>query len=764
MSSRIPANPATAFGLVAWLEATRIALPLKGVECRFDVTAGVASVEIDQVFHQSHAQPLDCTYTFPLPAGAAVYRCVMQVNGRTISAQIEAREDAERIFLEQKAAGHRAALVEMERENLFTLTLGNVQPGDVIVVQLAYFQTLERVASALSLRVPVCPGVRYIPGVPLLRAPSGRGTADDTDEVPDASRLSPPRIEALHPDAACFAVAGKIARSDAAEGTVSSPTHPLLVQECAERIDVALADRGAVPDRDLVLRWEEPRDAVLTPRAWRTARRGKHYALVQLRAPVGVPAAGEGRRDYYFLVDRSGSMGGMKWTKACEALRAFVGLLRADDRVWITLFESDFRDFAEKPLAAPALLRDPSFQNLHRLGVDGGTELLPAAIHVLAKVRAFSPDGDATVILITDGEVGNEADILRCFHSAADTTVHAFGIDTAVNDALLRSLARQHGGECWLLTPDDDIAGAVAGLGGRLRRPVITRLKVGRGWELAGMPRRSLHDGQVLEFSLRATAAKPGAIRLDGTLANGEAHTFRIEAARSANPALPLLWARERMSKLQAEDRQPEALALAREHNLLCEGAAFVAWDEAEQVQVAVREFYQPSLECFDGTDFRLRQQRSLAQLDRRVQKCIVSDVSYLREGFLDAELPSPAPVDGHSHREMVELGLDRLRSCGLPDELTFELAEWLNALPLSLDAAAEWLDALVAELIAAATAATASGFDVPLVLLECCRNFFRDRSAPGRLLDAVQREIDARSAWLRASARSLEGHAPPCP
>lgn len=122
-----------AFGLVAWLEQTRITLPLKGVECRFEVTAGVASVELDQVFHQSHAQPLDCTYTFPLPSGAAVYRCELQVNGRVIRAKVEAREDAKRIFIEQKAAGHRAALVETERDNLFTLSLGNLQPQDVVV-------------------------------------------------------------------------------------------------------------------------------------------------------------------------------------------------------------------------------------------------------------------------------------------------------------------------------------------------------------------------------------------------------------------------------------------------------------------------------------------------------------------------------------------------------------------------------------------------------------------------------------------------------
>jgi len=45
-------------------------------------------VEIDQVFHQSAKRPLDVTYSFPLPSKAAVYRCEMIVNGRTVRAKV----------------------------------------------------------------------------------------------------------------------------------------------------------------------------------------------------------------------------------------------------------------------------------------------------------------------------------------------------------------------------------------------------------------------------------------------------------------------------------------------------------------------------------------------------------------------------------------------------------------------------------------------------------------------------------------------------
>jgi len=598
MSSRLPESQIP-FGLVAWLEETRVSLPLKGVECRFDVTAGVASVEIDQIFHQSHRAPLDCTYTFPLPAEAAVFRCEMRVNDRVIAAKVEERGEAKRIFQEQKAAGHRAALVETERENLFTLSLGNVQPGDVIVIRLAYFQTLERTGEALGLRIPVCPGVRYIPGQPLLRSSSGRGIADDSDQVPDASRISPPRIDALHPDAAYFFAEGRIVRSDVAEGSLSSPTHPILMHPAESALQIALVAHGAVPDRDLVLRWKETRDVALQPRGWVYTKGTDRYALVQLRAPAEVAVAANLPRDYYFLIDRSGSMQGAKWTKTCEALTAFVKLLGDRDRVWITLFETSFKDFAEKPMPAPKILHDKGFRDLVKLGTAGGTELHPAAKHVLEKIRAHSPKDSATVILITDGQVGNEKDLLKLFRRESGLTVHTFGIDTAVNDAFLKALARQQNGGCWLQTPNDDIAGTVAGLADRLRRPVVTSLEIHGAWQRAASRLPALHAGETREISLRLTSEENSAIEITGIMGSGKQHTFSIDLIPSENAALPLLWARERIAALLADDHSAEAIALAKAHNILCEGAAFIAWDEAEKVDIAQREIYQPSQEVY---------------------------------------------------------------------------------------------------------------------------------------------------------------------
>jgi Ca-activated chloride channel family protein len=601
------------FGLVSLLAQTRITLPLIHIETRFRVTGEFVAVEMDQVFEQTARESLDVTYTFPLPGDAAVYRCEMLVNGRLIRARVMEAEDARRTVAEKKAAGHRTALAEMDRENLFTLQLGNTAPGDRIIIRFAYFEKLERLGgSSLSLRIPFCPGLRYIPGKPLLRTNRGLGSVDDTDQVPDASRLSPPRIHGDHPDAATLYLYGTLDADEVSLSTLSSPSHPAIIRPAEKVLEVELAGEEHVPEQDFVLRWDETAPSVeAKPKAWITDHTDPadgiiyRHALLQLRAPFAeyTPAASDDfAQDIYFLLDRSGSMEGENWEQAIAALHAFVHQLGTRDRIWLTCFESRFQDFSDMPMTRDEMLTDTAFQNLASLGVGGGTELLPALLHVLKNRDLHSPNRPARLILITDGQVGNEDAILSLMRQQQGLPVHCFGIDTAVNDAFLKNLAQITGGRCTLMTPQDDIPAAIEKLAQTLRRPILTNLRMdGEGLtprETPPMP--DLCAGEVLLAPIRVRADLAQSLRLIGTLPNGSSHSITYDLGTvqpdAENPVPRLLWAHRQIRNLLDTERTAQAIPLAIAHNLACKGASFVAWDEAEKVPVAKREVYQPSL------------------------------------------------------------------------------------------------------------------------------------------------------------------------
>jgi Ca-activated chloride channel family protein len=484
-------------------------------------------------------------------------------------------------------------LVEIERGNLFTLSLGNVQPDDVIVIRFAYFEELDAWQDELALQIPFNPGVRYIPGESLLRSNSGRGATDDTDQVPDASRISPPRIDQMHPDAARLSLKGKLDGRDVDLCSISSPTHPTAVRPVAGAFEIFLPANAAVPDRNFVLRWRRAARPDLLSAAWISSDPEATYALIQLRAPDEVTVENPEGSDIYFLVDRSGSMAGEKWAKTAEALIAFVNAAAQRDRVWITFFESDYLDFAEKPLERDTLLGDPNFQSLTKLGTDGGTELLPALRHVLTIEQRYSTQRRSHIVLITDGQVGNEEDVLQAVSGHA-LPVHCFGIDHAVNEAFLRQLAAQQRGISVFLTPNDDLVRPIAILGSRLNRPVLTDLASDAGWELADTELPDIHAGQVVFASIRAAGERTD-INVAGKDAVGRPLIIALETEIVGTDLPKLIWMKRRIDSLLQGGNDGEAVALAEKANLICRGAAFVAWDDAEKVAIAQDEVYQPS-------------------------------------------------------------------------------------------------------------------------------------------------------------------------
>src|SRR5206468_3554369 len=127
----------------------------------------------------------------------------------------------------------------------------------------------------------------------------------------------------------------------------------------------------------------------------------------------------------------------------------------------------------------------------------------------------------------------------------------------SINDGFLQKLAAQHHGTSCLLSPQDDIVGAVARLGCRLRRPVLTGIRVSNGWELAGKDLADLYAAETLCLPLRAKRVSgsegPNVVVVDGKLPDATAQSYRFELVETSAMALPLLWAKQRIDFLLAK-------------------------------------------------------------------------------------------------------------------------------------------------------------------------------------------------------------------
>ena len=114
-------NSTDSTGVVFLLSSTSVDATISGV---------IANVIVEQTYLNAGDSIVDATYVFPMASKAAIYGMEMDVNDRTIVAEIRRRSEAEEIFENADSSGLTASLLEQERPNVFQMSLANIQPPE----------------------------------------------------------------------------------------------------------------------------------------------------------------------------------------------------------------------------------------------------------------------------------------------------------------------------------------------------------------------------------------------------------------------------------------------------------------------------------------------------------------------------------------------------------------------------------------------------------------------------------------------------------
>ena len=557
---------------------------LLGVDVRAEVLAGHACATVRQRYRNDEAKPIEAIYTFPLPTKAVLTGFSMSVDGRRLEGEVQEREEAFRKYDEAITAGHGGALLEQERPNVFTANVGNLLPGEETILEIQYVEPIAVDEGAVRWSIPTLVAPRYVPGV-TSGDRTAHGTASPTDRVPDADRISPPI------GAVAYGLRLDLVFDLGTELDVESPSHAIVVQHEGARARVTFSQREVPLDRDIVV-----------TAAARSATTGAMpiASAVSHRAAAGpgtlaltlVPDLAGGRRrpstaknDVVFVLDRSGSMGGSSMSEARTALRLCLRQLREGDRFNILAFDDCIEPFAREllPFGQSTLSRADEW--LERVDARGGTELLEPML----EAAKLAPDG--LVIVLTDGQVGNEDEILAAFLKARKSArVISFGIGTNVSDALLAGLADRTGGYVEMIHPGERIDEKVIAQFARATAPRVTEVTIkARGielGELAPAEARPLVDGEPYTLFARYDEPGRGAIEIRGKL-DGE--TFFLDvpvdlAGESDRPFVTKLWAKARIQDLErssvegrrAQSMKDRVVKLAVEHGVSSKFTSFV--------------------------------------------------------------------------------------------------------------------------------------------------------------------------------------------
>jgi len=543
-------------------------VPLVHTDVALDVRGLVAAATVTQQYVNSSAEPIEAVYVFPLPHDAAVYDLEIRIGNRLIRSVIREREEAKRVYESAKSEGKRAALVEEERPNIFTASVANLMPGDHVDVRLRYVQPLLWEGGRVRLVFPMVVGPRYIPGTPAV-SHNGTGWAPDTDAVPDASRITP---IVQHPESRPAHDISLVVDLDSGleAASIKSISHEITVRRLSDgRQRIELAHGAMLPNKDFVLEVQQPESTQPTAALFLSPASDSgetHFLLAAY--PPSVQLAKRMPVEMLYMIDVSGSMAGTSIQQAREALLQALDRLGSNDRFGILAFSSGYHEFASEPLTATAENVAAARRFVQHLEAGGGTEMLPALLHLMRKPEI--PGYLRHIVLLTDGDLGNEEEIFAALRPClGGARLYTVAIGSAPNFFLATKMAQFGRGTFTHIADISEIREQMGRLLESLENPVLTDVKLSfEGVEVAELyPERppDLFLRQPLLIFGRISHGHKGKLRITAHSGSDPYETsiaFDVSKA-FFHPGITTLWARQRVEELMDHWRRSDEDARA---------------------------------------------------------------------------------------------------------------------------------------------------------------------------------------------------------
>ena len=566
-----------------------VAAPLLFTDVDIVVSGMTARTTVTQRFSNPPTEWREGVYVFPLPEKAAVDHLEMKIGQRRIEGQIRERGEARAAYEQAKTEGRKATLVEQERPNVFTTSVAHIGPGEDVTVTIEYQETLRYDTGAFRLRFPMVVTPRYIPGSIAVEGEPGTGFGVNTDQVPDAERITPP---VLHPDGGFInPVTISIAlNAGFALAKIDSPYHRIDVSESADhRYAITLANGPVPANRDFELVWTPDVAAAPGAAVFAEHKDGKTYALAMIvpPAPAAGSAATRSPREAVFIIDTSGSMEGTSIRQAKQALQMALDRLQPGDRFDVIEFNSVTKALfgAPVPVDHNTIAKARTF--VAALRARGGTEMKPALEAALTDDAA--PGFVRQVVFLTDGAVGNEGELIQLIRARlSDRRLFTIGIGSAPNSFFLTKAAQYGRGTFTFIGDVREVAEKMGALFTKLESPVLTDISISWPGKTEVWPREpgDLYAGEPIVV-VAQTDAPDGSVTITGMRA-GVPWSARVPlSAGAVEPGIGVLWARAKIEALtdalkggESEmDVRTAVIEVALAHHLVSTYTSLVAID-----------------------------------------------------------------------------------------------------------------------------------------------------------------------------------------
>ena len=421
-------------------------LALKKVKITGNVIGKFGSFEIEQVYKNNTKDVLEVGYTFPIVETATVVGFEINVGDKVLKGKCKEKGEAKKEYQKNIVKGNSAYMMEQETNNIFKISVGKIDRDEEVKVKIQYIDKFEIIDNKIQVLIPTLVTPRYKSNI------TDKLVYGKVDYTIDFNINI---IKSLN------------------RKSIYCPSHKINVidEEKTERVEVLNYDLSKDFKLQIELKSELSSNAI-------TSKTKDEKDMIYLSfMPEILDSYEDSEKEYLFIIDVSGSMMGEKLDETKRAVIECLKQLDVGDKFNIIPFESQFEAMNIKSIEYNEENMKKAIEYINKLKPLGGTEILNPI-----KFALYEKEKDKIILLFTDGQVGNEDEIIRFVENNVNRSrIFPFGIDTNVNSSFIKQLAKAGNGKAELIQPNEKIDDKIIRTFARIQTPLLEELTIDYG-------------------------------------------------------------------------------------------------------------------------------------------------------------------------------------------------------------------------------------------------------------------------------------------
>ncbi len=492
-----------------------------------EIDGAYAVTNVERVLRNPSDGPINYSFSFRLPEDAMISNYSITIDGVTYFADVLEREEAEERFNESVAEGRDAGLVASFGESTFSYSV-SISPRETVSSVLRFEQMLLKASGWYEYHLFMDEGTGALERE-VLEVDVTIRTTTGIDEVETAGYDD--LIDVGRPD-------------DLSAIVIMRAEH-------------------LVPDEDLEVRWcalSGPMEGMMYFGEWD----GMGYFVHVFDPDPGLLGDERVPKDFVFILDKSGSMGGHKFSQSQQALRRIYGSLSMEDRFGFVEFNREATKYSDNLRRANEDNVASVLRHIDRLSSGGGTNIHAG---VMDGLEIYREDGEAVpvIVLLTDGmaNVGlyDRSDFRKDVQEKndVDASIYCIALGDDADWTFLEALALENHGRAIWVREDEDVVAAIDDFVKTFSSPLLADLSFAYGEGVSDVYPSQFpahYEGSEILLAGRFPLdQREVSFRLEGRSGGGDVLTEDTFPVDSLQPQdfVPRFWAFQRIRHL--EDR-----------------------------------------------------------------------------------------------------------------------------------------------------------------------------------------------------------------